>query len=48
MIQLEAFKSEREGGDVAGEGEAEEEKKHPLKRGRFPCGRSAERGRSDV
>lgn len=53
MIQPEALKSVREGGgdfsggQVAGAG-GEEERKHPLKRGRLPCGRSAERGSCDV
>lgn len=55
MIQPEALKSVREGGgdfsggQVAGAvRETEEEEKHPLKRGRLPCGRSAERGWCDV
>lgn len=45
MIGLEAFKSVCEGGGWRRE---EAEKKRPLKRDRFPCGRSAERGWSDV
>lgn len=55
MIPPEASKSVREGGgdfsggQVAGAArETEEEKKHPLERGRLPCGRSAERGSCDV
>lgn len=53
MIQPEALKSVREGGGDFSGGQVagavgEEERKHPLKRGRLPCGRSAERGSCDV
>lgn len=53
MIQPEALKSVREGGGDFSGGQVagavrEEEKKHPLKRGRLPRGRSAERGSCDV